>query len=1338
MNVPVLPRRRADNDGDTNNQAKKSSKKVRRVVSHKFRAQDFVRKRQNETIRDHYTLGKLLGEGQFGEVFVGTVNKSRGDTRAIKRIAKDLLSEEDHDEVFNEFFVLKQMDHPNICKMYEFFEDTDDFWFVQELCSGGELLDELERIENFNEATAGLIMRQVLSSVHYCHTQKRVVHRDLKLENILLEGQSTQAPSSPDDYNPMVVKVIDFGLSTKFEPGQILTAPVGSMHYIAPEVLEQEYQGGTCDIWSCGVIAYILLCGYAPFEAANDRDMRELIMMGHVSFEDPIWQNNVSQEAIDFVQYLLTYEPENRPDAYESLQHPWIQKYSKVHSQQFRATKSGAEAAMKVLSNCRSFEAVSKLKQATCAFMTSQLALSSGNEQEDASSSSLHQASDSFMIGEVFRAMDLDSDGRLSLEELRGGFKDFMVGQQLTVEEVDDIFERMDLANSDYIEYSEFVVACMGLHEAQHQQLLQQAFDRLLDKDGSGFISHEKLRNEMSPFYGDDVDEDVIQKIIDEADADQDGKISYEDFKHMMCKTAHFVPPEGATPLEDCKPGSVKATIKEKEDKEIVEPSVAEAAALEESPKPEVDTKETPAEVPKAVPAPAPVVKPPSIATTGKRQSVTGPRARLIASMFERNMDNNQKMGLEKFAYKLKPIQSGSEKKRRLPRTRRVNFEELTKKASTQIDFDARKKMKQRNNEIAELNSTPGRSRQRRNTIMSMFAEEKQDSKRDVRLQELETLKVFADSKGKRDSLRKSFGSVTRRLEAAQRQLRLEELERVRESFNESTIVAQHEMEENWKQAHKRASLAEHRTSQVKALKELEGFKENFEQPPNMLESSEVNARRASDLPASTLVKRSRRGWTRHLSGKAAARDAIQRNQLEGVVHSRPRMMRTASQAMLPDVLEQEARLAGMQPKAKNKKLARTITPIRRLNSFDSDQDHDEGAQRLDEMASRVIVEPSSDYSCSLHDPRCGRNSAVDMVAAQRQARLEELMNLEISFDGDGHNAAVELAAAQRNGRLRELENVGPSSFEGGGNATVEVAAAQRGARLNERQSCKRGNNAKSALQKFEGTSQSKEQQQPQGKHKSKSIILSSAHIPKSKLMKRNTIGTDNGCDMVAAEILKANLKEHNTSIASLNSSDTDEKKMAQHQNDNDTAELSANSNSSRSDPAGELNENSISHFGEASFADSMDSVGQGSIADMSMNLSACPIAEDSPVIASPEVKKSHLRFERSAPELGLGSPRVEYYERPAPKIRGKHIVLPNNTSRNGTPSTPNSRRGRMSLKPRKGGSVASAGSKSRRRASAAAVMRSSEPKLTDAQQSFLELAKERALQSKAPATKAS
>lgn len=258
------PKKLVSNNGE-------SKKPPGRTISHKFRAQDFVRhRREHESIHNHYTIGKLLGEGQFGEVYVGTVKGgeegNRGDLRAIKKIHKCLMDKGDHEEVFNEFTLLKQMDHPNILKMYEILEDKEDYWIVTELCSGGELLDELEANGPLTEAGTALVLRQVLSSIHYCHTQKKVAHRDLKLENILLEEGSKDIKTKDGDnqsYNPMIVKVIDFGLAVQFEDDQVLTSPVGSMHYIAPEVLEQEY-GPKCDVWSCGVIAFILLCKENP------------------------------------------------------------------------------------------------------------------------------------------------------------------------------------------------------------------------------------------------------------------------------------------------------------------------------------------------------------------------------------------------------------------------------------------------------------------------------------------------------------------------------------------------------------------------------------------------------------------------------------------------------------------------------------------------------------------------------------------------------------------------------------------------------------------------------------------------------------------------------------------------------------------------------------------------------------------------------------------------------------------------------------------------------------------------------------------------------------------
>lgn len=945
----------------------------RRVVSHKFRAQDFVRRRNNEKVTDHYSIGKLLGDGQFGEVFLGTVTKSnggKGDYRAVKRIQKELLSVEDHEEVFNEFLLLKQMDHPNICKMYEFFEDEESFWFVQEFCGGGELFDELERIDIFPESSAALIMKQVLSSVHYCHTQKRVIHRDLKLENILLEGPHSCEEGA--SYKPMVVKLIDFGLGTHFQPDQYLTSPLGSMHYIAPEVLEQCYNY-KCDIWSCGVILFIMLSGYAPFEAPNDRDMRELIMMGHYNFNDPVWEN-VSDEAKDFISYLLTYEPEKRPDAAQALQHPWIQNAYKAHAQQFKGTKSGTDAAVKFLTNCRSFEAASKLKQATCAFMTSQLVLSGGgNEQRQGSMID----SAGTIIGEIFRAMDLDADGRLSREELQLGFLDFLAdsaAEPLTVEEVDDVFQRINLSSSGSIEYSEFVVACMGLHdqsEPQNQQLLKQAFDRLLDKDGSGYISRDKLRKEMAPFYGEDADEAVIRKIIDQADADKDGQISWDDFQTMMTKTATFVPPKGATPLTEYKYSSSRSlsdSDSPQTTKEVVEPVMASKSGSptlpaiptisEEDEEEETETvakKVQPTSEKKEEPKSraSPVVQP----TMRRRSSANGPKARLISAIYEKNLEDNRARGLDPFSYVFKQPEKVKVQKRKLPRTRRLNFEELMKKANAEIKFDAKAAMEDRNAEITEFKTTnAGRAKERQSSLVTMLQQEKQVDKRDL-LQELETIKGQPyNAKERRNTLQNSFtDTMTRRLEQLQREKQRLELENVKKTLRDDH-AAKKRLFESWHQADKKVSKVERRTGRLKKLEELKHFQETFE-PSYPLKTNAIklaNLREA--VPASAVHRRPSRKWTRRISGKALVRDTIEENVEDketslAPVEVRRMFDRSASQAVLSVRHETLQRLAEMQPKAKTKKSRRKIEPIRRINSFDSDQEQEERDSRLDELA---------------------------------------------------------------------------------------------------------------------------------------------------------------------------------------------------------------------------------------------------------------------------------------------------------------------------------------------------------------------------------------------------
>jgi len=154
-----------------------------------------------------------------------------------------------------EINVLKKLDHPNIIKLFEFFQDAKRFFLVTELCNGGELFDKIQSEQFFSEVDSANIMKQVLSAVHYSHN-KNIMHRDLKPENLLMDSSG-----SVDD---MRVTIIDWGTATEFVPGQKLYQKYGTPYYIAPEVLRRNYDS-KCDLWSCGVILFILLCGYPPF-----------------------------------------------------------------------------------------------------------------------------------------------------------------------------------------------------------------------------------------------------------------------------------------------------------------------------------------------------------------------------------------------------------------------------------------------------------------------------------------------------------------------------------------------------------------------------------------------------------------------------------------------------------------------------------------------------------------------------------------------------------------------------------------------------------------------------------------------------------------------------------------------------------------------------------------------------------------------------------------------------------------------------------------------------------------------------------------------------------------
>jgi len=190
----------------------------------------------------------------------------------MKVIRKDFLGEGKEEELLQEVNIMRSLDHPNIVKIYDFYEDSSTFKIVMEYCSGGELFEKIKSKKNFTEQIAAVYMKQILSAIMYLHEHK-IVHRDIKAENMLFLNQEEDA----------MIKIIDFGVSTKFNGKKKLKEKLGTAYYIAPEVLLENYDN-KCDVWSCGILLYIMLCGYPPFNGDDDSEILESVKVGEFEF----------------------------------------------------------------------------------------------------------------------------------------------------------------------------------------------------------------------------------------------------------------------------------------------------------------------------------------------------------------------------------------------------------------------------------------------------------------------------------------------------------------------------------------------------------------------------------------------------------------------------------------------------------------------------------------------------------------------------------------------------------------------------------------------------------------------------------------------------------------------------------------------------------------------------------------------------------------------------------------------------------------------------------------------------------------------------------------------
>jgi len=445
-------------------------------------------------IQDVYSMErKKLGEGTYGSVCRGT-HKATGKVRAIKTIPKTQMRNVERFKT--EIAIMKMMDHPSIIKLFETFEDPRNIYLAMELCVGGELFDKIIAVGHFTEADAAMVMQQILRAVFYMHELK-ICHRDLKPENFIF--------LTKDSITSNVLKLIDFGLSCHCEPGETMSTKAGTPYYVAPQVLQGKYNT-SCDLWSCGVIMYILLCGYPPFYGQNDAEVLAKVRLGHVAFDVRDWKQ-VSHGAMDLIRMMLKVNPKERYTAEQALNHAW--------TKQRAPSSANLPLQRHLLDNLRAFRSQNKFIKAVLHIIAGQL--------------SEHQIRG---LRETFIRLDGNGDGLLTLRELREGLE--QAGLVELPPDLQEIVEGVDSDGSGVIDYTEFLAATLERRLYLQEDVCWCAF-KVFDLNSDGRITLEELRQVLnSGSVEEAMGSLTTREVLLEVDRNGDGSIDFPEFMAMM------------------------------------------------------------------------------------------------------------------------------------------------------------------------------------------------------------------------------------------------------------------------------------------------------------------------------------------------------------------------------------------------------------------------------------------------------------------------------------------------------------------------------------------------------------------------------------------------------------------------------------------------------------------------------------------------------------------------------------------------------------------------------------------------------------------------------------
>ena len=451
------------------------------------------------SVKTCYTLStNKLGEGGFGYVTQGR-SLETGNPYAVKKVSK-AKAKQRRVQVRSEIDVMKLTDHPNVVSLHETFEDKSHLYLVMELCAGGDLNNHMRSRQNgpYMERQAAILMEQILKSVSYLHDCKGICHRDLKPHNFLFLREG------PVETN--VLKLADFGLACSFTPGQILTSKVGTVLYCSPQVLGGVYDS-SADLWSCGVILYMLLSNLLPFNGKNDAEVAKAVRKGNYAFSDPVW-DNVSDEGKELIRKLLKFHALERATAAQARAHEWF-RTAAPELRRPASLQSFVIADLLRFSKHRAFQ---------------RAALRSVAMQLD------HEELEP--LWQHFGALDPQGTGMVTIRELQDLIQSGAA--QAQTEELQQVVAilRSRPAGEDLISFTDFVAATLSGGQCKDANC-RSAF-RIFDRNGDGYIDAKELEVVLRQGEGSvtSAPEASVSLMLKEATGA--GSMSYKDFAKFV------------------------------------------------------------------------------------------------------------------------------------------------------------------------------------------------------------------------------------------------------------------------------------------------------------------------------------------------------------------------------------------------------------------------------------------------------------------------------------------------------------------------------------------------------------------------------------------------------------------------------------------------------------------------------------------------------------------------------------------------------------------------------------------------------------------------------------